>query len=194
MRSVGPLHILRMHQSARCLVSNTALMLRSAVGSAQNMRACCTGQWVLDGRQSGHSAGANTFGSQKECEELEDFLSADGRAPVYFGWGSLAGIIGPEELARLIVKTLKTKDMRGVIVAGWSALRQGTLDAVIDQEYDNKDDAQNAKKRMLLLASASHTNLFPRCACAVHHGGAGTTQAALRSGVPTILAPVGWDQ
>ena len=26
-----------------------------------------------------------------------------------------------------------------------------------------------------------------RCACTVHHGGAGTTAAALRAGVPTIV-------
>ena len=30
--------------------------------------------------------------------------------------------------------------------------------------------------------------------CIVHHGGAGTTNAALRSGVPTIITPVFTDQ
>merc|ERR550525_261722 len=41
---------------------------------------------------------------------------------------------------------------------------------------------------------APHEWLFSRCACTLHHGGAGTTQAALRSGVPTIISPFSFDQ
>mmetsp|Transcript_117585 Transcript_117585/g.366278 ORF Transcript_117585/g.366278 Transcript_117585/m.366278 type:complete len:123 (-) Transcript_117585:32-400(-) len=33
-----------------------------------------------------------------------------------------------------------------------------------------------------------------QCSVIVHHGGAGTTQAALRAGVPTIVTPVAVDQ
>merc|ERR1712141_879288 len=40
----------------------------------------------------------------------------------------------------------------------------------------------------------SHENLFPRVKCIVHHGGAGTTNAALRAGVPSIITPVFFDQ
>merc|ERR1712032_1370389 len=36
--------------------------------------------------------------------------------------------------------------------------------------------------------------LFPRCACTVHHGGSGTTAAALRAGKPTVITPVFLDQ
>ena len=34
-----------------------------------------------------------------------------------------------------------------------------------------------------------HQSLFPRCDLLVHHGGAGTTAAALRSGVPQLVVP-----
>ena len=42
--------------------------------------------------------------------------------------------------------------------------------------------------------SLAHEWLLPRCAAAVHHGGAGTTAASLRAGKPTVVTPVMVDQ
>lgn len=39
-----------------------------------------------------------------------------------------------------------------------------------------------------------HGWLLPRCCVAVHHGGAGTTGACARAGVPTVVCPVEYDQ
>jgi UDP:flavonoid glycosyltransferase YjiC (YdhE family) len=39
-----------------------------------------------------------------------------------------------------------------------------------------------------------HGWLFPHAACVVHHGGAGTTAAAFRAGVPTVVVPHLLDQ
>lgn len=36
--------------------------------------------------------------------------------------------------------------------------------------------------------------LFPRCAAVIHHGGSGTTAAALRAGVPQVICPFILDQ
>jgi UDP:flavonoid glycosyltransferase YjiC (YdhE family) len=41
---------------------------------------------------------------------------------------------------------------------------------------------------------APHARLFPRCAAIVHHGGAGTTAAALRAGTAQVILPVMLDQ
>lgn len=41
---------------------------------------------------------------------------------------------------------------------------------------------------------APYTMLFPRAAAIVHHGGAGTTAAALRSGRPTVIVPFANDE
>jgi len=41
---------------------------------------------------------------------------------------------------------------------------------------------------------APHDWLFPRSSCVVLHGGAGTTAAVLRAGVPGIFVPHGYDQ
>ena len=44
------------------------------------------------------------------------------------------------------------------------------------------------------LDSAPHNWLYPRMAAVVHHGGAGTTAAGLRAGVPAVIVPHMVDQ
>ena len=40
-----------------------------------------------------------------------------------------------------------------------------------------------------MVGAVDHAAVLPRCRAAVHHGGAGTTAAALRAGLPAV---VGW--
>jgi sterol 3beta-glucosyltransferase len=47
---------------------------------------------------------------------------------------------------------------------------------------------------VLMVKSIPHAWLFPQMAAIVHHGGAGTTAAGLRSGVPSIVIPFFGDQ
>jgi len=51
-----------------------------------------------------------------------------------------------------------------------------------------------AAEHVLFVQTAPHEWLFPQCAAVVHHGGSGTTAAALRSGRPSIVTPCGFDQ
>lgn len=44
------------------------------------------------------------------------------------------------------------------------------------------------------IDSIDHAWLFPRIEAACHHGGAGTTGASLRAGIPTIIKPFFGDQ
>ena len=39
-----------------------------------------------------------------------------------------------------------------------------------------------------------HSMLLPRCCAVVHHGGAGTTAAALTAGTPQLVCPLHFDQ
>src|SRR5262245_12898530 len=43
-------------------------------------------------------------------------------------------------------------------------------------------------------AFAPFRRLFPLCAAVVHHGGIGTTAAALAAGTPQVILPLAWDQ
>ena len=46
----------------------------------------------------------------------------------------------------------------------------------------------------LSVATVDHRALFPRAAAVIHHGGAGTTHAAVAAGVPSVVIPHVGDQ
>lgn len=45
-----------------------------------------------------------------------------------------------------------------------------------------------------MVRDVDHRWLLPRCATVIHHGGAGTTNAALAAGVPSAIIAHGFDQ
>ncbi|WP_322410378.1 glycosyltransferase [Microbacterium invictum] len=47
---------------------------------------------------------------------------------------------------------------------------------------------------VLVIDGASHDQVFPRVEVAAHHGGAGTSQAAVRAGTPSVVVPFLADQ
>lgn len=107
--------------------------------------------------------------------QLVEFLEA-GAPPVYIGFGSMANR-APLKMAQLAQEALERSGQRGILAAGWGGLDNTNLPATI-----------------FALDSVPHTWLFPRMAAVVHHGGAGTTAAGLRAGVPSILVPHMGDQ
>jgi vancomycin aglycone glucosyltransferase len=106
----------------------------------------------------------------------EAFLQ-QGLAPIYIGFGSM---IAPRarELVAQAVAAVRAAGRRAVIAGGWAAL---------DRHIREADD-------VLLIDNVPHSLIFPRVAVAVHHGGAGTTTAAARAGVPQVLLPHILDQ
>lgn len=105
--------------------------------------------------------------------ELQAFLDA-GAPPVYIGFGSMSNR-DPQGTMHVIVEALAQTGQRGIVYSGWGGLHSTSLPAHI-----------------YLLDGASHDWLFPRMAAVVHHGGAGTTAAALRAGVPSsVVAHIG---
>ena len=107
--------------------------------------------------------------------ELEAFLTA-GPPPVYVGFGSMAGS-DPRRLTRIVIESLREAGVRGIISTGWGGLQAEALPETI-----------------LQIDQAPHAWLFPRMAAVVHHGGAGTTAAALRAGKPSVIVPFFGDQ
>jgi UDP:flavonoid glycosyltransferase YjiC (YdhE family) len=105
--------------------------------------------------------------------ELLRFLDA-GPPPVYVGFGSLRPA-DPERLTRLSVRALELSGQRGVLLTGGRARAAST-------------------SRLFYVDDVPHSWLFPRMAAVVHHGGAGTTGAGLRAGVPSIITPFIGDQ
>ena len=101
---------------------------------------------------------------------LEQFLAA-GDPPVYVGFGSMPDR-DPRATTRVLVEALEACGRRGVIGAGWAGLGAGAPAASVH-----------------VVRSAPHALLLPRVALAVHHGGAGTTAAVARAGVPQLVVP-----
>lgn len=106
---------------------------------------------------------------------LSDFLAA-GPAPVYVGFGSMAGT-DPTRIGRIVAEAIRLAGVRAVLVSGWGGI----------QVDDLPDD-------VLLLDQVPHDWLFPRMAAVVHHGGSGTTGASLASGRPQVVCPFVADQ
>jgi sterol 3beta-glucosyltransferase len=107
--------------------------------------------------------------------ELTSFLEA-GPPPVYIGFGSLPSE-DPVASARLAVEALALAGQRGILFRGWNGLQPEALPETI-----------------LAIDPTPHGWLFPRLAAVAHHGGAGTTAATFRAGVPGIVLPFFADQ
>jgi UDP:flavonoid glycosyltransferase YjiC (YdhE family) len=96
----------------------------------------------------------------------------DGTPPVYVGFGSMD--YDPARLAPLLRAVVRETGVRLVYAAGW--LKEDRVRA-----HEWPDD-------IFVTAGAPHGWLFPRVLGAVHHGGAGTTAAAVTAGVPSLIA------
>jgi UDP:flavonoid glycosyltransferase YjiC (YdhE family) len=107
--------------------------------------------------------------------ELEAFLAA-GPTPICVGFGSMPSP-DPAALTREVVRSLELAGQRGILLSGWGALAGVEL-----------------PNSVFALEAAPHDWLYPRMAAVVHHGGAGTTSAALRAGVPSVVLPFIADQ
>lgn len=130
------------------------------------------------------------FGGDDTHQKIEAFINEKPESkPVYCGWGSMV-CNSPEHMIRFVVASLKRSGERGIVLGGVANLSLELL----KQSTTDEDLISYAEKNILFVKKASHENLFPRVKCIVHHGGAGTTNAALRAGVPSIITPVFFDQ
>jgi sterol 3beta-glucosyltransferase len=123
-----------------------------------------TGYWFLDAPAS-----------WQPDPELVKFLQ-EGSTPVYIGFGSMF-MNGGKQKTEIILEALRLAGQRGIIATGWGGLT-----------------GKDKSKDVFILNAAPHDWLFPQVAAIVHHGGAGTTGAALRAGKPQIICPFVGDQ
>lgn len=125
-----------------------------------------TGYWFLDEEAN-----------WQPPQDLLDFLES-GKPPVYVGFGSVGDASLATQKTHLVIEALKQSGQRGVLATGWSAMSM----------------ISNLPETIYMIDSAPHSWLFPRMAAVAHHGGAGTTAAGFRAGVPSIILPYGNDQ
>ncbi len=107
--------------------------------------------------------------------DLEAFLAVGGPV-VSIGFGSMAGEDG-EALTELVLGAVRDAGVRAVLLSGWGGL-----------------GGPGAADDVYVADELAHDLLFPRMTAVVHHGGAGTTGAGIRAGVPSLVVPFGVDQ
>ncbi len=101
--------------------------------------------------------------------EVQAFLS-DGAPPIYMTFGSAMSGSDEKQTIALLTDAAKAASVRAIIQAPhWG-------------EFGFESD--NA---IHYVSSAPHSAVFPQCGLIVHHGGAGTSQSALRAGKPSVV-------
>ncbi|KAI7905720.1 uncharacterized protein BX663DRAFT_500680 [Cokeromyces recurvatus] len=173
----------------------------------------CTGYWFLD----------NPDLKWKPDPKLVNFLnnSDDKRPIVYIGFGSII-VPNAVETTLTIVESVLEANIRAIICKGWSTrvttentnnsissssskkLKHKKSKSVGDagaikqandeQEQDSESLLDQYPGTIYHIDSVPHDWLFPQIQGVVHHGGAGTTAAGLRAGLPTVIKPFFGDQ
>ncbi len=108
-------------------------------------------------------------------DEVMSWIAA-GTPPIYFGFGSMP-VESPTDTIRMISEACAQLGERALICAGAN-------------ESDDIPHSQHVK----VVRAVNHAAAFPACRAVVHHGGAGTTAAAMRAGMPMLVLPIGAEQ
>ncbi len=124
-----------------------------------------TGYWFDDGEASDWEPPAS----------LEAFLARGAGRTICVGFGSMKPH-RPGRLLEMFERALERLDLQAVVLAGSGGFERC------------------GSKRMMVLEGAPHSWLFPKVEAVVHHGGAGTTAAALKAGCPAVVVPFAFDQ
>jgi len=159
-------------------------------------------------------AAADAAAAAEAPPELLAFLAA-GPPPVYIGFGSItlpparAAAVGAEVLAGA-----RAAGGRAILAGGWAQLggpgagapggggasggASGTSGGGGGASGGGASGGGGAAAGggdvLLLRREVAHGWLFPRCSAIIHHGGAGTTAAALLAGRPSLVVPFFGDQ
>jgi vancomycin aglycone glucosyltransferase len=100
--------------------------------------------------------------------EVLSWITA-GTPPIYFGFGGTP-LASPPETVAVISAACAQLGERALICSGAS-------------DFTHVPHFDNVK----VVGAVNHTAIFPACRAVVHHGGAGTTAAGVRAGIPTLI-------
>ncbi len=130
-------------------------------------------QWAEPGKPF---VGALTLESPTDTDDAVLAWIAEGTAPIYFGLGSTP-ISPPAEIVGMVIAACAQLNERLLMCTGPNDL----------SEFDHFDHVK-------FVGAVNHAAVLPGCRAAVHHGGAGTTAAAMRAGVPSLVLCLWLDQ
>ena len=126
-------------------------------------------EWA-DGDDWRPFVGALTLELPTEADDEVLSWIAAGTPPIYFGFGSGVWLQYPAQTFGLISVACARLGERALICSGAS----GFADA------PHSDQVK-------VVRAVNHAAVFPACRAVVHQGGAGTTAAGMRAGIPTLI-------
>ncbi|KAJ7356944.1 glycosyltransferase family 1 protein [Mycena albidolilacea] len=141
-----------------------------------------TGYWFLDDAD----VSAKKWTPPPELVKFIDSAHAEGKKVVYIGFGSIL-VSDPKTMTRCVIDAVLRSGVRAILSKGWS-------DRLQAKTGDPTEPEEPLPKEIYPIPSVPHDWLFQRIDAACHHGGAGTTGASLRAGIPTIIRPFFGDQ
>src|SRR5262249_13066739 len=101
-------------------------------------------------------------------DEVAAWIAA-GTPPIFFGFGSIP-VESPADAIAMIGAACARLGERALVSAGWT-------------DFSNVPRFEHVK----IVGAVNYAAIFPVCRAVVHHGGAGTTAAGLRAGVPALI-------
>ncbi|BBY45807.1 glycosyltransferase [Mycolicibacterium celeriflavum] len=141
-------------------------------------KACFPGladEWAkLDGQRP--FVGALTMSLPTDTDrEVASWIAA-GTPPIFFGFGSVPVESAADTLAMITAACAKLGERALICAAGVDA-----------SQVAHPDDVK-------VVSATNFAAAFPACRAVVHHGGSGTTAAALRAGIPQLILSTDLDQ
>ena len=106
-------------------------------------------------------------------DEVLSWIAA-GTPPIYFGFGSM--------------RATSFADTVAMISAACTQLGERALIWSGENDFTDIPHADHVK----VVDTVGLAAVFPACRAIVHHGGAGTTAASLRAGIPTLILFAVW--
>ncbi|EIN13395.1 UDP-Glycosyltransferase/glycogen phosphorylase [Punctularia strigosozonata HHB-11173 SS5] len=141
-----------------------------------------TGYWFLDSAE----VSAQKWTPPAELVQFIDSAHQAGKKVVYIGFGSIV-VSDPKGMTRSVIEAIVRSGVYAILSKGWS-------DRLNAKTGEASEPEEPLPKQIYQINSIPHDWLFQRIDAACHHGGAGTTGASLRAGIPTIIRPFFGDQ
>ena len=115
---------------------------------------------------------------REEAERLTAFIKKDERPTVFFSLGS-CNVKQRDRFVEMLFDVCTARNYKLLVACGWwdVGARLGDRDNLFRME-----------------GVIPHNLVFPQCTALIHHGGAGTTHSAARSGRPQMVVPLLLDQ
>ena len=113
-----------------------------------------------------------------EAERLTAFVKKDERPTVFFSLGS-CNVKQRDRFVETLFDVCTVRDYKLLVACGWWN---------VGARLENRDNL------FRMEGVIPHHLVFPQCDAIIHHGGAGTTHSAARSGRPQMVVPLLLDQ